>query len=457
MTPKQRSSISNGIWLCNNCSRMIDNDPASFPPDLLHRWKAQAESRAASRHGRRHLQQRDMQDQMQMMMGVVPGSVQGGAIANVHQASKAALESLDSRFSIDTSFVRGKSRYTLNALEAVPFHFKVPDHRAPEWREQLRSFLEHGRTVKVNARDVTVEGSKLIAHLFDGKQQGTLEFSTLGEVAVVRMTLSNAASGSRRELEPFSGKAYAGAKTFSIDVEALGGLLKLCFEHSLDGSAGDSLNLSFDLCRDVWEGVDIRFLPGFQVIYELFGELAAGGAFELEVFVRGVKMCRASCTPKDVADHVREAFNMLGYLRRARRVADFLNRSIPYRADHRFTAAQHTALAEAADIIEGSHEGMLTSDVEATLTLTSEGADALSSSLVGELIFVGSDPGPQIDVYGEVVQMPAIEVTVTNVVARPPKRTRSGKAIKVTWKPTPEARCSYRYQDLSLKDKAPLT
>jgi len=457
MTSTQRGSIGNGIWLCNNCSRMIDNDPASFPADLLRRWKAQAETRAANRHGRRHLQPKDIQDQMQMMMGVQPGSIQGSAIENVHLASKVALESLDSRFSVDTSFVQGKSHYTLKALETVPFRFKVPAHRVPEWREQLRGLLEHGRTVKVNAQDVTVEGSDLMAHIFDGTQEGTLKFAPHGVDAVVRVVLRDSATGVRRELEPFSGKFYAGAKTFSVDVQSLGGLLHLHIKHDLSASAGDDLHLSIELRTNAWEGGDIRFLPSFQAIYDVFAALTAGATFDLEVFLGGITVCRAGYTGQEVADHIRDASTMLNYLRRARLVAEFLNRSIKYKAEHRFTAEQHTALAEAVDIIEGSHDGPLTSDVKATLTLTEGDPEALSPKIVGELLFVGSDPGPWLDVYGEIVRMPAIEITVTNVVAKPPRKRRRGETIKMIWKPTPEARCKYRYQSPSFPDAALVT
>ena len=385
-----------------------------------------------------------------MVMGVVPRSARGDAIANVHRASKAMLESLDRRFSVDTSFAEGESRYTLNALENVPFRFKVPAHRAPEWREQLRGLLEHGRRVKMNAQDVTVEGSDLMAHLFDGMEQGTLEIAPHGVEAVVRVSLRGDTTSKRRELEPFAGRAYAGFKTFSVDAQALGGLLRLGFQHNLNASPGDDLNLSLELCTDVWEGRDIRFLPNFQAIYDLFAALAAGAAFELEVFVRGLKVCRASYAPQLAGDHMRDVYNTFGYLRRARLVADFLNQPITYKADHRFTADQHVALAEAAEIIEGVHEGKLTSDVEATLTLTADDPEIFSSKVVGELLFVSSDPGPRIDVYGEIVQMPAIELSVTHVVAKPPKKLKRGATIKVTWKPTPLARCTYRYQSLSV-------
>ena len=39
----QRSSISNGIWLCSNCADLIDKDPLNFPASLLLVWKTTAE------------------------------------------------------------------------------------------------------------------------------------------------------------------------------------------------------------------------------------------------------------------------------------------------------------------------------------------------------------------------------------------------------------------------------
>lgn len=46
LSSDERSSIDNGIWLCSNCSALIDKDPDAYPPDLLLRWKQDAEQKA---------------------------------------------------------------------------------------------------------------------------------------------------------------------------------------------------------------------------------------------------------------------------------------------------------------------------------------------------------------------------------------------------------------------------
>lgn len=47
-----RSSAANGIWLCQTCAKLVDNDAARFPAELLRSWKSDAEERALSSIGR---------------------------------------------------------------------------------------------------------------------------------------------------------------------------------------------------------------------------------------------------------------------------------------------------------------------------------------------------------------------------------------------------------------------
>lgn len=39
MTPEQRKSHENGLWLCQDCAKAIDSDDPAFPEEVLHGWK----------------------------------------------------------------------------------------------------------------------------------------------------------------------------------------------------------------------------------------------------------------------------------------------------------------------------------------------------------------------------------------------------------------------------------
>lgn len=46
MTPEERTSVSNGIWLCQTCSKLIDANPLRYTKEVLHEWKESAEKRS---------------------------------------------------------------------------------------------------------------------------------------------------------------------------------------------------------------------------------------------------------------------------------------------------------------------------------------------------------------------------------------------------------------------------
>ena len=46
LTPELRIGVENGIWLCQTCAKLIDNDIQLFTIELLQSWKSDAEGKA---------------------------------------------------------------------------------------------------------------------------------------------------------------------------------------------------------------------------------------------------------------------------------------------------------------------------------------------------------------------------------------------------------------------------
>lgn len=46
LTAEERGSSDNGIWLCQNCAKLVDNDPVAYPAELLRAWKVIREHNA---------------------------------------------------------------------------------------------------------------------------------------------------------------------------------------------------------------------------------------------------------------------------------------------------------------------------------------------------------------------------------------------------------------------------
>ena len=46
LSPIQRSSVLNGIWLCQSCAKLVDSDVSRYTSEDLHAWKRDAEFQA---------------------------------------------------------------------------------------------------------------------------------------------------------------------------------------------------------------------------------------------------------------------------------------------------------------------------------------------------------------------------------------------------------------------------
>lgn len=52
LSPEERRSIQNAIWLCQNCAKLVDNDVDRYPEAVLRGWKSEAERAAFSAVGK---------------------------------------------------------------------------------------------------------------------------------------------------------------------------------------------------------------------------------------------------------------------------------------------------------------------------------------------------------------------------------------------------------------------
>jgi len=52
MVSSDRSAISNAIWLCTNCHKIVDDDPVGYPAGLLFEWQREHEQRISEQVGK---------------------------------------------------------------------------------------------------------------------------------------------------------------------------------------------------------------------------------------------------------------------------------------------------------------------------------------------------------------------------------------------------------------------
>jgi hypothetical protein len=72
LTAEPRSAAENGIWLCQSCAKLVDNDAVRYTVQSLRDWKARAEATAASELERRLSRHPDSATEFERMKRLMP-------------------------------------------------------------------------------------------------------------------------------------------------------------------------------------------------------------------------------------------------------------------------------------------------------------------------------------------------------------------------------------------------
>ncbi|WP_077000578.1 hypothetical protein [Variovorax sp. KK3] len=249
MTPEQRRSFDNGIWLCQSCASLIDKDATRYPAALLRAWKMRREAEALLEINR-WPGVGEGQRQMVAALSGYPGATAWPPIVpNAHRAVQIALERLDPRVRVQTSYINGRERIDLSAREDFAFSFLVPPARAASWKSSLNQVVTHG-TAAFDLGGVSVKGSRLIEHMLSNAV--TLEISRPETAAVMRLELEH-------EAQPcwffaqLDGQMSGGSALATYRGSALEGMLTLGMDVSLTGgtrTGGNSLHTKDQRVRD---------------------------------------------------------------------------------------------------------------------------------------------------------------------------------------------------------------
>src|SRR5258708_1405623 len=111
LSSEQRCRADNGIWLCQNCAKLIDNDVARFSETLLRAWKECAEDRARNGVGKTTPRFPESESQRKMR-AILPWV--GRIITFSQMTSGRAVLMMGPKASSAPSHVHGCDEYTVS-------------------------------------------------------------------------------------------------------------------------------------------------------------------------------------------------------------------------------------------------------------------------------------------------------------------------------------------------------
>jgi len=151
LTPDQRRSVKNGIWLCQSCAKLVDNDLIRYAADVLCQWKVQAEKSAAQELEYRRSIDIDFDQVFVELERIMPDLLA--------EMRKDLTENLLSR-----EFVVLEKGWTYNA-SGYELVYYFEDH--PQLENKLRILLNHGLIQDITHTNVSryVISEKFAKHL----------------------------------------------------------------------------------------------------------------------------------------------------------------------------------------------------------------------------------------------------------------------------------------------------
>ncbi len=451
MSATERKSIDNAIWLCSNCSIEIDRDADRYTVSLLKLWKREAEETARVELGKKLPSNGEIIDTVAEALTGLPKSFIANAIANVHQASGKALESLDPRFLVKTTHKNGKTSIGIFAKENVKLSMKMVGESAKEYSEKHRQLLEHGKDIEIKTGGVSIEGSKLFNEIC-GNIKGVLRFSPMKPQATQKLWLVQNDTNLVESFDDIQGSISFGTRSFSFEGTACNGIFNFSYSKSLDNS-NNKADIKISLCLDQWEGVSLTFLPYFDKILSLFSKMSRGWEVFTSLEIKGIKILSSVGMKVDSWEYVLDTNSFLHYVSCCKIISEAFKHNISYTFNISYTSEEHRYVADVAEVIDGKkvyRESNISSNATCELIVDDECNNAKILSQIKEPIFIKivQQAGEKIELFGVGIELPPKIISLESVL---PKvygivdEMKSGDVIKVEWIPQNGFKCTVSY------------
>ncbi len=450
MTTKQRVSIDNAIWLCANCSKHIDKDPSRYPVETLKYWKTHAEETARRELGKRPPREEDAKDLLTSVLSGDPKRFVPNAISNAHQATSLALQSLDPRFLVESSYHKEKTKFRIQPKENVSFLLNVDMRQDSDFLEKHRRLVEEGQDLEVRSDAIYVSGSRLLEEIFS--EPGVLKIYPDRIPAIQKLWVVCPDTDEHEQFDDLVGFVSAGVKKYRFEGEACEGIFSFNYGKSLSGEpSGAKVNLSLDLSQ--WEGVDVRALPFFTKIISFFNKLADGWLLFSSLEIKGLEANKSEGVSLRGSEYILQEVNFLKYTERCRILAENIGCSLVFRNNVEFSAGEHMLLAEVVETLKGHRnfgEENLTSPASASVVAGPDASNIRDIAAIKEPanIQMVSEETERLNLFGAEVTLPRKVVRLNGVLPdleKSPDDLVEGDTVKVTWVPQPGFRVITEY------------
>jgi hypothetical protein len=452
MTPAERISIENAIWLCSNCSTEIDRDIEKYTTSKLNEWKKTAETTAKDELGQKLPSKTDTLDTLSTALTGYPKSFISTAISNIHSASGKALEILDPRFSIRTAYQNDTTFFSISAKEHVSLTLKANNEIKDEYIAKYTQLVKHGIDLEISSGAITIQGSKLFEEVFNQKN-GVLSIASRKIPAIQKMSLVQDGTNIVESLDDIKGEIAFGTESFTFQGSACNDILKFKYQKSINNN-NRTAKFNFELHFDQWENKDITSLPYFEKIMTFFSKVVAGWKLSTSLEINGERILSGEGVSINKEEFFLHNNSHLQFIRCGRVIAKHMQVQLKYKSSTSYSKNEFVKINEIASILEGKEiyqKKILSNNATCKIEILADNLSFIQELGNPTSIQFSENIGETVKLFDTTIKLPAKLMSLTNVLAKLKNgkeiaELKIGDVIDIEWIPQGNFQYSVTYK-----------
>lgn len=312
MTPEERRSADNGIWLCNICAKKIDNSPDEFSTGLIRQWKASALSKAKEELGKA-LPSEDYAVNLlsTAILGSTDRNVPKYAINNTHEAAEMSLEKKYPGFNFKTSYENGRTSISVNPEPGYNVKLEFNASNPEDAYQKYRNFIKTGKPTQFEVKNIRVDGPEIL-------QPNDTDESSLLSVGSANskpstLKIISIHKNSKIYFDDIVGECYAGSHAVYFLGTACGGLVEASLVASNNDDLIEPLNIKFNY--DIWNKKSVRSLPYMKKTASFLNSINSSEKVTIKIEVEGEDAFNASAKPENFSSNNIELIELISKAR----------------------------------------------------------------------------------------------------------------------------------------------
>lgn len=358
MTPSERKSINNAIWLCIDCADKIDTDEKKYPADLLNAWKRKTEAKAAFLLENPPINHNTILPSVAMLVGGNTYTHPLDIPSMVKKLCEEKLEAIDPRWKVQLDLIGTGQRYTLEPSSSpinMTLKYKSKYKKnIKDTNDAILSIRDYGGVCEMKNCEFSLDGSPLLDFLLRDASIHSVVMKNEKNIPC-RVEVLDDSNVSTIFAFDAKGVFSHGERGFKFSISAWDEILTAQWfidhdeEQFINGKNTASIPCKINFNIEKWDSINIRDIQYFFEVFNFCKIVDKKRKFRFTFYADEPQKKHAFHFDMGVT-HDKYFLTFLTYLDNARTLVNYLNIELPLKLGLGFSGDEFSELESLAEI-----------------------------------------------------------------------------------------------------------